>query len=82
LLVAGVDSHICVAQTALGALDAGFLVHVASDATSSRSSENWQAGLKRMERAGAVISSTEMMIYELLGQSGTWEFKTMLPLLK
>jgi nicotinamidase-related amidase len=82
LLVAGVESHICVAQTALGALDAGFLVHVAGDATSSRSSENWQAGLKRMERAGAVISSTEMMIYELLGQSGTWEFKTMLPLLR
>lgn len=82
LLVAGIESHICVTQTVLGALEAGFLVHVAEDAVSSRTAENWQTGLKRMERAGAVISSTEMMVYELLGKSGTPEFKEMLPLLK
>ncbi len=82
LLVAGIESHICVAQTVLGALDAGYLVHVAADATSSRTAENWQIGLKRMERAGAVISSTEMMVYELLGRSDTPEFKEMLPHLK
>jgi nicotinamidase-related amidase len=82
LLVTGVESHICVTQTVLGALEAGYLVHVAADATSSRSKENWQIGLHRMERAGAVISSTEMMVYELLAKSGTHEFKTILPLLK
>lgn len=82
LLVAGVESHICVAQTVLGALEAGFRVHVAEDAVSSRSAENWQVGLKRMERAGAVISSTEMMVYELLGRSDTPEFKALLPYLK
>lgn len=82
LLVAGIESHICVAQTVLGALEAGYWVHVAADGTSSRSRENWQIGLKRMERAGAVISSTEMMVYELLGRSGTPEFKAILPLLK
>lgn len=82
LLVAGIESHICVAQTVLGALAAGYLVHVAADATSSRSAQNWQIGVKRMERAGAVISSTEMMIYELLGRSDTPEFKSILPLLK
>ena len=82
LLVAGVESHVCVMQTVLGALNAGYVVHVARDATSSRTLENWKVGLNRMERAGAVISSTEMMIYELLGKSGTPEFKAILPLLK
>jgi nicotinamidase-related amidase len=82
LLVAGVESHICVMQTVLGAMQAGYLVHVASDAVGSRTRENWQIGLSRMERAGAVISSTEMMVYELLGSSGTPEFKQILPLLK
>jgi nicotinamidase-related amidase len=82
LLVAGIESHICVTQTVLGALDAGYLVHVAEDAVSSRTPENWRVGLNRMERAGAVMSSTEMMIYELLSKSGTPEFKAMLPFLK
>jgi nicotinamidase-related amidase len=82
LLVAGIESHICVTQTVLGALDAGYLVHLAEDAVSSRTAENWRVGLKRMERAGAVMSSTEMMVYELLGRSGTPEFKAMLHFLK
>jgi len=82
LLVAGVESHICVMQTVLGALEAGYLVHVASDAVCSRTRENWQIGLNRMDRAGAVISSTEMMVYELLGRSGTPEFKAILSVLK
>jgi nicotinamidase-related amidase len=82
LLVAGVESHICVTQTVLGALEAGYLVHVAADAVSSRTRENWQIGLNRMERASAVISSTEMIVYELLGKSSTPEFKAMLQMLK
>lgn len=82
LLVAGIESHICVTQTVLGALEAGYLVHVAADATSSRTRENWQVGLDRMERAGAVISSAEMMVYELLRTSDTPKFKAILPLLK
>jgi len=82
LLVAGVECHICVMQTVLGALEAGYLVHVAADATASRTQENWQIGLKRMERAGAVVSSTEMIVYELLTKSNTPEFKALLPFLK
>lgn len=82
LLVAGIESHICVAQTVLAALERGYNVHVASDAVSSRSEHNWKIGLARMEKAGATISSTEMMLYELLGRSGTDEFKAILPLLK
>ena len=82
VLLCGMESHICVAQTALGALRAGYLVHVASDAVSSRSEWNWKIGLERMRAAGAVLSSTEMMIYELLRSSGAPAFKQMLAHLK
>jgi nicotinamidase-related amidase len=82
LLLCGMESHICVMQTAMGALEQGYLVHVASDAVGSRSEWNWKIGLERMQAAGALISSTEMMIYELLGASGTAAFKQMLPYLK
>lgn len=82
ILLCGMESHICVAQTALGALREGYLVHVASDAVSSRTEWNWKIGLDRMRAASAVISSTEMMIYELLQESGTEAFKEMLKHLK
>ena len=82
VLVCGMESHICVMQTALGALREGYLAHVASDAVSSRTEWNWRVGLERMRAAGAVISSTEMIIYELLRSSGSNAFKLMLPHLK
>lgn len=82
LLLCGLETHICVMQSALGALENGYLVQVASDAVGSRTEWNWKAGLERMQAAGALISSTEMMIYELLGGSGTAAFKQMLPYLK
>ena len=82
LLLCGMESHICVMQTALGALREGYLVHVASDAVSSRAEWNWKIGLERMRAAGAVISSTEMMIYELMRSSSSAAFKELLPHLK
>jgi nicotinamidase-related amidase len=82
LLVAGIESHICVAQTVLGALDAGLHVHVASDAVGARRESNRQVGLARMERAGALLSSAEMAVYELLGRSDGPAFKAMLPHLR
>jgi len=82
LLLCGMESHICVTQTALGALREGYLVHVASDAVSSRTDWNWKIGLERMRAAGAVISSTEMMIYELMRSSSSPAFKELLPHLK
>jgi nicotinamidase-related amidase len=82
LLLCGMESHICVMQTALAALREGYLVHVASDAVSSRTEWNWKIGLDRMRAAGAVISSTEMMIYELMRSSSSAAFKELLPHLK
>ena len=82
LLLCGMESHICVAQTALAALREGYLVHVASDAVSSRTEWNWKIGLERMRSAGAIISSTEMMIYEMMRASSSAAFKELLPFLK
>jgi nicotinamidase-related amidase len=82
VLLCGMESHICVMQTALGALREGYIVHVASDAVSSRTEWNWKIGLDRMRAAGAVISSTEMILYELLRSSGSPAFKELLPYLK
>jgi len=82
VLLCGMETHICVMQTALAALREGYVVHVASDAVSSRAEWNWRVGLDRMRGAGAVISSTEMMTYELLRSSGSPAFREMLPYLK
>jgi len=82
VLLCGMETHICVMQTALAALREGYLVHVASDAVSSRTELNWKIGLERMRDAGAILSSTEMMIYELLRSSGAPAFKELLPYLK
>jgi nicotinamidase-related amidase len=82
MLLCGMESHICVTQTALAALREGYGVQVASDAVSSRTEWNWKIGLDRMRAAGAVISSTEMMLYELLRSSGAPAFREMLPYLK
>jgi len=82
LLLCGMESHICVTQTALGALRDGYLVHIASDAVSSRTEWNWKIGLERMRAAGAIVSSTEMMIYELMRSSSAAAFKELLTHLK
>jgi len=81
LIVTGVETHICVAQTALHAV-ADHTVHMVSDATSSRKEENWKVALERMRQAGVVVTSTEMVIYELLQRAGTDEFRATLPLVK
>jgi nicotinamidase-related amidase len=82
LLLAGLETHVCVFHTGALALRLGYRVHVASDAVSSRSAPNRQVGLQRLDKAGAVISSTEMIIFELLNRAGTPEFRRALPLLK
>ncbi len=81
LILTGVESHVCVAQTALHAIPR-YSVHVVSDAVGSRTEENWHIGLQRMGQAGAVITSTEMLIFELLQRAGTDEFRATLPLVK
>ena len=81
LIIIGIEAHICVAQTALHALS-HYKVQVVSDGVSSRSTENWEVALQRMRQAGVIVTSTEMVIYELLGRAGTDQFKEALKLVK
>lgn len=82
VLVIGNETHVCVFQTVCDLLDAGFDVHVASDAVCSRAQLNWETGLRLMEKAGAVITSTETVVFDVLGVAGTEDFKFMSRLLK
>jgi nicotinamidase-related amidase len=74
-LVCGIETHVCVNQTVLDLLDGGTEVQVAEDAVGSRTEENKRVGLHKMERAGAVLTSVETALFELLGRAGTDEFK-------
>ena len=82
LILCGVETHICVYQTALSAKLNGYEVVVAADATSSRTKANMEYGLARLRDLGAGLYSTEMIIYELLERAGTPAFKALLPYLK
>jgi len=79
LILVGVETHICIYQTAMGALEQGLEPWVVADAVSSRTRINYELGLSRLNAAGAVVGPAEMIIYELLGRAGTSEFKAMLP---
>lgn len=69
------ETHICIYQTARALVGQGFSVHVPRDAVISRTMANWEIGLKLSERAGAVVTCTEAVIFDLLKQAGTEQFK-------
>lgn len=79
VVLVGVESHICIYQTAVGVLQMGRTPYIVADGVSSRSPINHELGLRRLEAQGAIIGSAEMLIYELLGKAGTEEFKALLP---
>ena len=82
LVISGVETHICVLQTCLDLLAKGFQVSVVADAVGARAEMDHELGLQRMESAGALPVTAEMVIYELLGRSDTDAFKKLLPLIK
>ncbi|MCE2449896.1 MAG: hydrolase [Candidatus Latescibacteria bacterium] len=82
ILLAGIESHICVYQTARDLLDSGYQVEVVADAVSSRTAENKVLGLQKMASAGAQITAVEMCLFELLQEAGTAEFKQIAALVK
>jgi nicotinamidase-related amidase len=75
VLLCGIETHVCVNQTALDLIASGVEVQVAEDAVGSRSDQNKRVGLQKMEGAGAVMTSVETALFELLGRAGTDEFK-------
>ncbi len=82
VIVAGVESHICIFQTCVSLIERGYQVHVPQDAVGSRTDENWRVGLELSREAGAYITSTESVIYQILKKAGTKEFKRMLKAIK
>ena len=81
-LVCGIEAHVCVNQTVLDLLDAGVEVHVVSDAVASRSEADRELGLHKAEQAGAVLTSVETALFELLRGSDAPEFKEVQALVK
>ena len=80
--VAGIEAHVCVAQTALELLDLGFRVQVPADAVASRRKMDWEFALRRLERAGAIVSTTESVLFEWTEKSDRPEFKAISELVK
>lgn len=74
-IVCGIETHVCVNQTALDLLADGVEVHVAEDAVGSRFASSRQVGLNKMERAGATVTNVEAALFELVGRAGTDAFK-------
>jgi nicotinamidase-related amidase len=81
-LLTGIETHVCVYQTALDLLKLGYEVQVVTDAVSSRASENKQIGLERMKEAGATLTSTEMALFELLRVAEGPQFKEITKIVK
>jgi len=82
ILLTGTETHVCVLQTALGLLAAGFDVFLVADAASSRTPENRQAAIERLRAAGVHIVTTEMVLFEWLHRAATDDFRALLPLIK
>jgi len=75
IIVTGMETHICVLQTSVGLLNAGFDVHLVVDAVCSRTKANWRSGVEFIRDAGGVLTNTETVLFQLLGVAGTPEFK-------
>jgi len=76
-IVTGMEAHVCVYQSARDLALRGMAVHVVADAVCSRTEANWRTGLALAERAGAIPTSTEVCVFDLLGRAGTDEFRAL-----
>jgi nicotinamidase-related amidase len=82
IVIAGIECHVCVYQTALDLISNGYTVHLIADAVSSRTPENRQIGIDAMKSAGAHITSTEMVLFELLRTAADPKFKEIFKIVK
>jgi nicotinamidase-related amidase len=79
VILVGVETHICIYQTAMGALRRGLTPRIVADGVSSRNIQNHELGLAALRSSGVKVGPAEMIIYELLGKAGTPQFKEILP---
>ena len=82
VILTGIETHVCVLQTADDLIQTGHEVHAVADAICSRRKLDWEIGLRWMEKKGAMISTTEIIAFQLLKEAGTEEFKGLSKLLK
>ncbi len=82
VLIAGIEMHVCVYQTALELLNAGYEVQIVADAVSSRAEENIKIALERLRDAGAALTSTEMVLFELMQKAQGPKFKEISQIVK
>jgi len=82
VILTGIEAHICVLQTCSGLVEKGYEVHVLADAVCSRRKLDWDVGLRWMEKKGAIISTTEIIAFQLLKEAGTEKFKRLSKLFK
>ena len=81
-IVCGMEAHVCVYQTARDLVARGWDVHVCADAVCSRTAANRELGLGLMARAGAIVTSTEVSVFDLLGRAGSDEFRALSRVIK
>lgn len=82
VILCGIETHVCVYQTALDLLEAGYEVQVVTDAVSSRDPANKGLALRRLEVEGVSLTGTEMVLFELLGDASDPAFKSILQIVK
>ncbi|MCE5195070.1 MAG: hydrolase [Nitrospiraceae bacterium] len=75
IILTGMETHVCVLQTCLSLIKNGFDVHIVKDAVCSRTKDNFKTAIEIMRNAGAVITCTETVLFQLLEKAGTEEFK-------
>jgi isochorismate hydrolase len=82
VILTGIETHVCVLQTADDLIQTGHEVHAVADAICSRRKLDWEIGLRWMEKKGAMISTTEIIAFQLLKEAGTEEFRGLSKLFK
>ena len=82
VIIVGIEAHICVSQTAHDLLQLGYQVHLISDAIGARFAHNREVALTKMQRSGAILSSVEMALFEMMKSSDAAEFKAVQKLIK
>ena len=82
VVLTGIEAHVCVLLSALDLLGRGYRVHVAADAVTSRTQANWRLAMDQLRQAGAVVTTTETVLFQLLRQAGTDEFRELAQLIR
>ena len=82
LLLAGIEAHVCVLMSALDLLAEGYTVHVVADAVTSRTQANWRLAMAQLRQAGAVVTTTETALFQLLRQADTDDFRELARLIR